>query len=86
MNVTRADHVLPALARGTSSTSQKQRQEAVPAFHDACAMALDLAQPISVTDLISLSVAKAGLEGDTGAIELVIAKVEEAINRKARPQ
>ncbi|HQU48925.1 MAG TPA: hypothetical protein PLM09_07325 [Casimicrobiaceae bacterium] len=49
-------------------------------------MALDLAQPISVTDLISLSVAKAGLEGDTGAIELVIAKVEEAINRKARPQ
>jgi len=39
-------------------------------------MALDLAQPITVTDLVLLSVAKAGLEGEADTIDFVIAKGE----------
>jgi hypothetical protein len=55
-------------------------------LHETCEMAVDLALPISTTDLILLSVAKAGLEGDTSMIDLVIAKVEDAIKQKARTQ
>lgn len=36
--------------------------------------------------MILLSVAKAGLEGDTSVVDLVIAKVEKAIRQKAQPQ
>jgi hypothetical protein len=55
-------------------------------LHETCAMALDLAQPITPTDLILLSVARAGLEGETKVIDLVIATIEEAIKQKAGPQ
>jgi hypothetical protein len=55
-------------------------------LRETCAMALDLEQPITVSDLLLLAVAKAGLEGDTSTVDFVIAKVEDAIRQKARPQ
>jgi len=61
-------------------------RSAADRLHETCAMALDLTQPITVTDLILLSVAKAGLDGDISALDLVIAKVEDAIKQKTRPQ
>jgi hypothetical protein len=69
-----------------SAEEAKNYRSAAAHLHETCAMALDLAQPVTVTDLILLSVAKAGLDGDTAAVELVIAKVEGAIRQKARPQ
>ena len=76
------------LESGKLQLSREEASHYRPAadrLHESCATALDLAQPITVTDLILLSVAKAGLDTDTSALDLVIAKVEDAIRQKTRP-
>ena len=46
-------------------------------LHEACAMALDLTQPITIENWILLEVAHAALAGDLGLLDCVAAKVED---------
>jgi hypothetical protein len=51
--------------------------------HETCAMALDLAQPITLEDWLVLVVAHAALGGELGLLDGVIAKVEAEIASRA---
>ena len=79
-------HLLESGKLQLSRNEADTYRAAAERLHETCEMALDLKQPITVTDLVLLSVAKAGLEGETNALDFVIAHVEEAIKQKAGPQ
>ena len=51
--------------------------------HETCAMALDLARPITVEEWLVLVVAHAALGGELGLLDRVIAKVEAEIASRA---
>jgi hypothetical protein len=53
-------------------------------LHEACEMALDLTQVITVEDWIFLEVANAALTGDLGLLDGAIAEVEAAIQLRTQ--
>jgi len=65
-----------------SSEEAAVSRAAADRLHEACEMALDLAQPITIEDWILLETARAALAGELGVLDAVVAKIEAEIGSR----